>query len=172
MARTFFKNFRESTDRIATPNVFGVTDFSRKLNLPNTDADRNSYDWQKRVAVPFSYKVPNQKTRQYGIIYAPESEARKFYHNYNEYGEPQADYNDIAVYGAELTNGPSLTAKGFLDFFDKVKNDDFRLEKDMTHDVSSRSMQDTNNGTVPVASNPFFRNLREILSNFQKKGKK
>lgn len=170
MDKTFSKNFRESTDRIATPNVFGVTDFPRELNLPNTDADRNSYDWRHRVAVPFSYKVPNQKTRQYGIIYAPESEARKFYHNYDEYGKSQQSYNNIAIYGAELTDGPSLTAKGFLNLFDKVKNNDFRLEKDTTSNASSRSMQNMNRGTAPVTLNPFFRNLRGILDILQKGG--
>lgn len=170
MAKTFFKNFREATDRIATPNVFGITDFSRELNLPNTDADRNSYDWQKRVAVPFSYKVPSQKTRQYGIIYAPESEARKFYNNYDQYGRSEPGYNNIAVYGAELTDGPSLTAQGFLNLFNKVRNNDFRLEKDITLDASSSSLQNTNEGTAPVASNSFFKSLREMLNAFQGKG--
>lgn len=168
----FIKNFRESIDRIATPNVFGVTDFPRELNLPNVDEKRNSYDWQKRVAVPFSYKVPDQEKRQYGIIYAPESEARKFYNNYDEYGTRQPSYDNIAIYGAELTGGPSLTAEGFLNLFNKVKNNDFKLEEKMAHDVSNSSLQDTNEGTVPVTLDPLFRNLRKVLNTFQKKGEK
>ena len=172
MANNFVKNFKESTDRIPTPNIFGVTDFLKKYNIPNTDANRNSYNWQARVAVPFSYKVPNEKTRQYGIIYAPESEAKKFYNNYDEYGRHLPDNGNIAIYGAELTDGPSLTAKGFIDFFKENKGNDFRLEKDITTDVASSSLQNTNENTVPVALNPLFKNLREALKIFQNKGGK
>lgn len=165
---TFLKNFRENNERILRPYIPSL--YSEELNLPDPTEEMNVENWRYRVAVPFSYKTSGDGKRQYGVIYAPESEAKKFFNSYDESGKVKPDYNNITIYGAELTNGPSLTAKGFMNLFDKVKNSDFKLEKDMAADVSSSSKQNLNQGTVPVTLNPIFKNLREALRIFQKKG--
>lgn len=164
MAETFFKKFRDSNGRIISSmwkNPYG------EANLPSPDTDQNTYAWQGRVAIPFSYIISDGGKRQYGTLYAPMYEADKIYR------DGTVDSDELEIYGAELSDGLSMTPKGFRNLYDKFKYNDFRIESGAANAASQAAKGGELkqvSPAVPVENALFFSNLRKILNNLQKGG--
>lgn len=164
MAKTFFENFKESSGRIISPmwnNPYG------EHNLPSQDTGQNTMAWQGRVAIPFSYIISDGGKRQYGTLYAPMYEADKIYK------DGTVDSDELEIYGAELSDGLSMTPKGFRNLYDKFKYNDFRIESGAANAASQAAKGGDLkqvSPAVPVENVPFFSNLRKVLNNLQKGG--
>lgn len=165
MAKAFFDNFKEAGRIIpaATKNPYG------EANLPLQNTRENVASWQDRVAIPFSYAKDNSGKRQYGTIFVPYYEASKVRNDGTVNG------GEIEIYGAELSDGLSLNPKGFKKLFDQNKNNDFRIEQravnainDVTADMKERG--DTPQAAVKVDNNPFYKQLRQVLTTLQRGG--
>lgn len=128
--------------------------------IPQLDDKKNSRQWKNRVAVPFSYAPKNSQQypfeRQYGILYLPMSEADKI----KKDGKVKTD--DVDIYGAELQNGPSLTADGFRNLVNN-ESKTFRIEEQAV----SEDIRTTNRPTVEASNGKFLKALREAVSRLQ-----
>lgn len=132
MARRFIKNFRQA--QIYPGVTLGVDQDGnvhlsgggvRNIYLPSSGFGNgsNSTSWTNRVAIPFSYNTSADfgDTRDYGVLYVPAYSANKI----TKDGEIKSE--DLDIYGADLANGMSLNAKGFMDLYNKAKYADFRF---------------------------------------------
>lgn len=156
ISKTFFKNFNESMN---VPSWLKEDPYNG-TGIPQLDDKKNSTQWKNRVAVPFSYAPKNSQyypfERQYGILYLPMSEADKI----KKDGTVRTD--DVDIYGAELQDGPSLTANGFRNLFNNESRT-FRIEKQAVSD----DIKTNDRPTVEASSGKFLKALREAISRLQ-----
>lgn len=115
---SFAENFRNFIGG-ATVNDF--PNGNEDTSIPSVDEYRNSYDWQNRVALPFSYLDGDHGKRTYGILYMPESAAWEI----SDTGNTTSD--ELQTYGAETMDGLSLPPSGVQNLFNKYR-DSFRIE--------------------------------------------
>lgn len=116
MAKTFFENFKEAANIVRFPeqNPYG------EANIPRINETNAA--WRNRVAVPFSYQVSESGDRKKGVFYVPSYEASKIKR------DGTIKTKELETYGAELDDGRSLTAKGFMDLHEQVKDSNFAIE--------------------------------------------
>lgn len=116
MAKTFFENFKEAANIVNFPDRNPYSE----ANLPRINESNAS--WKERVAVPFSYQINESGDRRRGAFYVPAYEASKI----KKSGVINA--KELETYGADLDDGRSLTAKGFIDLYERVKDANFAIE--------------------------------------------
>lgn len=114
MPTAFFDNFRNAEKIIQGYSPYG------EANLPSPNPGENSGAWEGREAIPFSFQKSDDGQRQFGIVYIPAYETKKF----KESGKISG--GDVQIYGAELADGTGLTADGFNKLYNENKDSDFK----------------------------------------------
>lgn len=123
----FIDNFRKFID---AGKVNNQTRDEELKGVPDPNPVYNNYDWQQRVAVPFSYRSGPSNRRTFGVLYLPNSASDQIS------GLGKIKGEELKTYGAEVMDGSSLTPSGVQQLFEKHRSD-FTIHPDMVSDEDS-----------------------------------